>query len=277
VEIQQSAGIPEPIHSIENLWVPTAEVDVPIRVYRPHESAELAVLMYFFGGGWTLGNLETGDAVCRYLARRGGFAVVAVQYRLAPENKFPAALHDCYAATQWVAEHGTRLGLDRHRLAVAGDSAGGNLAATVALLARDKGSPRVAFQALIYPVTDYMADTESMRSHDDPYLFNRRSMQWYWGHYLPSPHAVVPYAAPLQAPDLSGLPPSLIITAEYDPLRDEAEIYARRLIESGGAVELTRFEGMAHGFFTMLGDLDQARTAANQVADRLRETLHHLT
>lgn len=271
MEVQQSAGQAEPVHEIDDLLVSTDDVTVPIRIYRPRDGDHLPALMYFFGGGWTLGTLETCDAVCRRLANRGRFAVVAVAYRLAPEHKFPSAVDDCFAATTWVATRGSNVNLDRKRVAVGGDSAGGNLAAAVALAARDRGGPTLAFQVLIYPVTDYMADTESMRNHVDPYLFNRLSMQWYWDNYLESSSGLIhSYAAPLREEDLRGLPPGLVITAEFDPLHDEGEAYARSMLEAGVSVELTRYEGMAHGFFTALGELDEARVAADQVADRLK-------
>lgn len=272
--IQASAGTPEHVHDVRDVSAPRPGGSVPLRVYRPSGERGVPVLVYFFGGGWTLGSLETSDAVCRYVANRSGCAVVAAGYRLAPEHKFPAAVEDCFAVTAWVAANADELGVDGDRIAVGGDSAGGNLAAVVALLARERG-PRLAFQLLVYPVTDYLPDTPSMREAEDPFLFNRRSIEWYWGHYLREPaDAESPLAAPLREPDLTGLPPALVITAEHDPLRDEGEAYAHRLEEAGVDVELIRYDGMAHGFFTMIGAVDAARTALDRTAARLRELSH---
>jgi acetyl esterase len=193
-----------------------------------------------------------------------------VSYRLAPEHKFPAAVEDCYAGTAWVAAHATELGADASRMAVGGDSSGGNLAAAVALLARDRGGPSLAHQLLVYPNTDYQADTASMHEMTDKYFFNPMSVAWYWGMYLAAKEdGTSPLASPLRADDLSGLPPATVITAEYDPLRDEGECYGRRLEQAGVPAEIIRYDGMMHGFFTMVGILDTARTAVATAAERL--------
>ena len=191
-------------------------------------------------------------------------------YRLAPEHPFPAAIDDCYAAVRWVAEHAGEIGADPARLAVGGDSAGGNLAAGVALRARADGLA-LAGQLLVYPNTDQLADDPSMRAADDPFLFNRHSVAWYRQHYLTDPaDAANPLASPLRAESLAGLPPALVITAEYDPLRDQGEAYARRLADERVPVELSRYPGMTHGFFTMAGTVDASRAAIAQAASRLR-------
>jgi acetyl esterase len=229
-------------------------------------------LVYFFGGGWTLGTIDTSDGVCRALTNAAGCVTITIGYRLAPEHKFPAAVDDCYAATQWIAEHATDLGVDPDRIAVGGDSAGGNLAAAVTLVSRDRGGPKLAHQLLVYPNTDYLSDTPSMRENTDPLMFNRTSSDWYWSHYLASPaDGVHPLASPLRAPDHTGLPPATVITAEYDPLRDQAEAYAHTLMAAGVPVHLRRYPGMVHGFFTMSGILDAARDALAEAATRLRE------
>jgi acetyl esterase len=187
-----------------------------------------------------------------------------------PEHPFPAAIDDCYAAVRWVAEHANKIGADAARLAVGGDSAGGNLAAAVALRARADG-PALAGQLLVYPNTDQLADDQSMRAADDPFLFNRHSVAWYRRHYLMDPgDAANPLASPLRADSLAGLPPALVITAEYDPLRDQGEAYARRLADDGVQVELSRYPGTAHGFFTMIGTVDASRAAIAQAASSLR-------
>ncbi|GAA3057439.1 esterase [Actinokineospora globicatena] len=258
--IQDAAGDPEPVAEVYD----ADASGVPVRVYRP-ATATTDVLVYFFGGGWTLGTIDTADAICRRLTNATGCVTVAVGYRLAPEWKFPAAVHDCHAATRWVAEQDWA-----GHVAVGGDSAGGNLAASVALLARDNG-PRLVHQLLVYPNTDHRADTASLRDNTDRYLFNRHSVAWYWDNYLADPaDGADPLASPLRATDHGGLPAATIITAEYDPLRDEGEAYARALAEAGVPTELTRFPGMAHGFFTMFGVLPAATRAVAIAAARLR-------
>jgi acetyl esterase len=199
---------------------------------------------------------------------------VSVGYRLAPEHKFPAAVEDCYAGTAWAAAHAAELGGDPARLAVGGDSSGGNLAAAVALMARERGGPAITHQLLVYPNTDYLADTPSMRDISDTYFFNPASVRWYWGLYLATPEdGANPLASPLRADDLTGLPAATVITAEYDPLRDEGELYAKKLAAAGVAAEIVRYDGMIHGFFTMVGTLDTARTAVLDAAERLRRAL----
>jgi acetyl esterase len=247
---------------------------IAARIYRPSLGGKFPALVYYFGGGWSLGTLDTSDAVCRMITNRAGCACVAVSYRLAPENKFPAAVHDCYAALAWVQAHADELGVDAARLAVGGDSSGGNLAAAVTLLAKQRGGPVLRHQLLVYPNTDAAADTASMREINDPHFFNSNAIRWYWGMYLASPEdAASPLASPLRATDLSGLPPATVITAELDPLRDEAELYADRLAQAGVQTEIIRYDGMMHGFFTMVGILDTAREAVATAADRVGRAL----
>jgi acetyl esterase len=261
-EIQAAAGTGEPVASVVDRLIPGPAGDLPIRIYQPGAPGQPApALVYFFGGGWTLGAIDTADAVCRRLANASGCTVVAAGYRLAPENKFPAAVHDCFAATTWVLSN-----LDAPRVAVGGDSAGGNLAAAVTLLARDEGIP-LAAQLLVYPNTDYRSQTPSLTECDDPNLFNTTSVGWYWDHYLASPDdGLNPLASPLRASSLEGLPPALVITAEFDPLRDQAEQYAARLADSGVPVTLSRYDGMMHGFFCMAGDLEAGAQAQAEAA-----------
>jgi acetyl esterase len=267
-EIQAAAGTGEAVASVVDRVIPGPAGDLPIRIYSPVPDEPLPVLLYFFGGGWTLGTIDTADAVCRHLANAAGCAVVAVGYRLAPENKFPAAVHDCFAGLCWVMSN-----LDTPAIAVGGDSAGGNLAAAVTLLARDEGVP-LAAQLLVYPNTDYDSDTPSMREGDDPFLFNKTSVAWYWEHYLAAPEdGRNPLASPLRAASLAGLPPALVITAEYDPLRDQAEQYAQRLRESSVPVTLSRYDGMIHGFFCMAGDLADGARAQAEAAEFLKRHL----
>ena len=269
--ITAAAGDPEPVAEVSERDIEGPGGPLRIRIYRPAAEGPTPALMYFFGGGWTLGTIDTSDGICRALTNAVGCATVSVGYRLAPEHKFPAAIEDCFAATRWVAEHSGELGLIRGRLAVGGDSAGGNLAAGVTLLAKQRGYPAIAHQLLVYPNTDYLSDTPSLHEIDDPLLFNKSSVDWYWRHYLDSPEdGANPLVSPLRAPDLHGLPPATVFTAEYDPLRDQGEQYAHRLRESGVAVELSRYDGMAHGFFAMSGVLDVAKTAVAHAAERLR-------
>jgi acetyl esterase len=268
--IRAGGGDPEPVYEVADLKIPGPGGELPVRLYRPAGEQPLPALLYFFGGGWVLGTIDTADGVSRSLANSSGALVVVVGYRLAPEHRFPAAVDDCYATLRWVAEHADEIGADPARLAVGGDSAGGNLAAAVALRARADGTA-LAGQLLVYPNTDQLADDESMRAADDPFLFNRHSVAWYRQHYLANPgDAADPLASPLRAGSLAGLPPALVITAEYDPLRDQGEAYARRLAEDGVPVELRRYEGMAHGFFTMAGTVDSSRAALAQAASCLR-------
>jgi acetyl esterase len=265
------AGTPEPVAQVRDLILPGPAGELAARLYRPAGAGPLPVLVYFFGGGWSLGTLDTSDGICRRLTNLTGCATVSVGYRLAPEHKFPAAVQDCYAGAAWVASHAAELGADSGRLAVGGDSAGGNLAAAVTLLARERGGPAILHQLLVYPNTDYQSQTPSMLGVDDPHFFNRKAVDWYWGMYLSAPRdGANPLASPLRSADLSGLPAATVITAEYDPLRDEGEQYAARLREAGVPVESTRYDGVMHGFFAMSGVLDTARQATEHAADRLR-------
>ncbi|WP_051772364.1 alpha/beta hydrolase [Saccharothrix sp. NRRL B-16314] len=270
--IRAAAGRGEPVRHVTDRHLPGPDGDLPIRIYRPVDTAEpMPTLVYFFGGGWALGSIETSDEICRALANAVPCQVITVEYRLAPEHKFPAAVNDCRAAVSWIAANAATLGVDPGRLAVAGDSAGGNLAAVTALGTR--GDLALAAQVLVYPNTDHRGGTESMRINDDPAAFNRRSVAWYWSHYLASPDdGRNPLVSPLLAEDLTGLPPALVITAEHDPLRDEGEQYAERLREAGVPVVATRYDGVAHGFFAMSGVVDAARDARAEVATFLR---HH--
>ena len=270
---QAGAGQGEPVASVTDRNIPGPAGLQPVRVYQPGGEGPWPVLVYFFGGGWSLGTLDTCDGVCRMLTNAAGCVTVAVSYRLAPEHKFPAAVDDCYSGAAWVAAHAAELGGDPDRVAVGGDSSGGNLAAAVTLHARDRGGPQFIHQLLVYPNTDYQAGTPSMREINDPHFFNPKAVEWYWGLYLATPQdGANPLASPLRAPDLSGLPPATVITAEYDPLRDEGERYAARLADAGVPVEVSRYDGMPHAFFTMIGVLDVAREAVRYAAVRLRES-----
>lgn len=247
---------------------------LPVRVYRPATDRALPALVYLHGGGWVIGGLDTHDATCRALASGSGCTVVSVDYRLAPEHPYPAALEDAYAALCQVAERADALGVDAARIAVGGDSAGGNLAAATALVARDRGGPRLAAQLLVYPVTDADFSRPSYRDNAKGYFLERAAMEWFWGHYVPDPERRrEPYASPLRAPDCAGLPPALVVTAEYDPLRDEGEAYAERLREAGVEVTCTRYAGMIHGFFAMSALVDGGKRAMDESVAFLRHRL----
>ena len=270
--LQAVAGRPEEVGSVENLAIPHPERAIPVRVYTPAAQGPFPCLVYFHGGGWVVCDLDTHDVVCRAIARQAEAVVVAVDYRLAPENKFPSAVDDAYAAVVWVANNTVRLGVDPHRIAVGGDSAGGNLSAVMSLKCRDQGGPPLALQVLVYPVTDLSSfDTPSYREFAEGYYLSRAEMEWFRGHYLArAEDAQSPDASPLLAGDLRGLPPALVITAECDPLRDEGEAYARRLTEAGVEVASTRYNGMIHPFFSLFGVLSAGRFAIQQVAAAVR-------
>ena len=247
---------------------------IPLRLYRPVGDGIKPVLVYFHGGGWTIGDLETHDVLCRQLCAAAGVAVVSVHYRLAPEARFPAAVDDCLAATRWVQQQAMALGLDVARLAVGGDSAGGNLAAVVCLLMRDAGDVPPAFQLLIYPATDQRAIAPSHTSNAQGYLLTRDSIAYYWGHYGgPGGDASDWRASPLLAPDHAHLPPALVLTAGYDPLRDEGLQYADALSAAGNRVQYVCFERQVHGFITMGRVLDEANTAIALCVAVLRTAL----
>jgi acetyl esterase len=242
-----------------------------VRIYTPEGAPPHPLLVFFHGGGFVICNVDSHDGTCRLLCNGAGCLVVSVDYRLAPEAKFPAAPEDCYAATCWAAENAAALGADPQRLAVAGDSAGGNLAAVVPLMARERGGPELAHQLLVYPVTNHAFDTPSYQEHAEGGLLSRKMMIWFWQHYLEKPEdGQNPLASPLRASDLRGLPSATVITAEYDPVRDEGEAYAARLREAGVPTVLTRYDGMMHGFFSMSGFIDRAEEAVSQAAEALR-------
>jgi acetyl esterase len=266
------AAPPPEVESVEDLLAPGPAGDIRVRLYRPRGAADagpLPALVYFHGGGWTIGDLDTHDVVCRELADLARCAIASVDYRLAPEHKFPAAVDDAVAATRWVAREAGRLGIDARRIAVGGDSAGGNLAAVVALVARDEGGPPLAMQTLIYPATDMAADTASHLRYAEGLLLTRDSIVWFRENYLRDAADEADWrASPLKAPDLARLPPAYVITAGFDPLVDEGRAYADRLQTAGVPVTYECFEGMIHGFVTMGGAIAAAHHAAFARAPR---------
>jgi acetyl esterase len=263
------------IYRVEDRQIPGPVQTIKVRVYTPQvsqEQASLPVLVWYHGGGFVIGDLDSHDSACRALANQTECLVVAVDYRLAPEHKFPGAVEDCEAALQWVAAHATELGGDPGRIAVGGDSAGGNLAAVVALLAREKGGPKLCFQLLIYPCVAPEPETPSHHQFAEGYLLTRKTITWFFKQYLRSSKDTLdPRYAPLEEKDLSSLPPSLVIVAGFDPLRDEGVDYAKALIDAGNKVTLSNYEGMIHGFYLMGGMIDKANQAIEESARHLKE------
>jgi acetyl esterase len=261
-----------PVARTEDRSIPGPAGDIRVRIHWPAGTGPFPALVFFHGGGWVVGDLDTHDVTCRSLTNQAGCVTVSVDYRLAPEHKFPAAVEDAYAATRWVADHAAELGVDPGRVAVGGASAGGNLATVVGLIAIERGGPILVFQLLIYPVTDAALDTPSARAiTSDDYPLNRADMEWFWRQYLRDPADRVDiYASPARAKSLAGLPPALVITAEIDPLCDEGERYAAALERADVAATFTRYEGVTHGFVGMEALLDKGRAAVAEAARALR-------
>jgi len=263
---------PPAVYRVEDRHIPGPHGPVPVRIYTSEGRIPKGVLVFFHGGGWVLGSITTHDVLARSLANAAGCIVVSVDYRLAPEHKFPAAPEDCYAATKWVAANAASFGGDPNRVAVGGDSAGGNLATVCALMARDRGGPKLVFQLLFYPAISAANDTPSQKEFsDDGFVLSRADMEWFWAHYLNEPaDAANPLACPNQANNLAGLPPVLVETASHDPLRDEGERYAEQMKEAGVRVTLTRYKGVTHGFVSFADALDQGKAGIKEAGDVLR-------
>jgi acetyl esterase len=268
-------GEPEEVASVEYTFIPGPTAELPVRIYTPAGAeGPYPGLVYFHGSGWVVLNIAVCDTTMRALANSTGCKVVAVNYQKAPEHPFPIPFEDCWAATNWVLEHADELGLDAARIGVIGDSAGGNLAAAVALRARDEGAPKLAFQALIYPAVEHGWDTASAHENAEGYLLQRESMRWFWDHYVPDKSLVTDWrVSPLLAADHSGLPPAFIATAEYDPLRDDGRAYHAKLHDAGVPSTYVEYEGMIHGFYWMQGIADGARRLHADLAEAIREAL----
>jgi acetyl esterase len=256
------------LHRVEDR---TIAGHVPIRIYWPTAGTDLPVVMYFHGGGWVLGNLDTHDSLCRRLASEAGCVVVAVDYRLAPDAKFPAAFDDSFDATAYVSQHANEFNIDPSRLVVAGDSAGGNLAAAVAVRAAEVGSPAIRLQLLIYPVVEPHFETESYLARAEGFGLTRRTMMWFWEQYLASREdAASHYAVPSRATNHSELPPAHVVTTEYDVLLSEGKSYAQRLQAAGVPTTIRRYDGMIHGFVHFSGVFDVGKQAVSDIAEHLR-------
>ncbi len=270
---------PPEVAQVRSLSAPGPSGVIPLRLYRPLRSSPMAtaalpVLIYFHGGGWVIGDLDTHDTLCRELANGAGIAVISVDYRLGPEHRFPAAVDDCIAATRWVRDQAGALDLDAQRIAVGGDSAGGNLAAVVALHARDAGDSPLAYQLLIYPATDMRRIAPSHTRNGQGYLLTRDTMAYFQDHYITDPAHVPDWrASPLLHPNLRNLPPALVLTAGYDPLRDEGIAYAQELSLAGNRATHIGFERQIHGFILMGRVIDEANEAVAICAAQLRRAL----
>ncbi|MFT4066884.1 alpha/beta hydrolase [Paraburkholderia sp.] len=267
--LEQRAAVAESV----DLSIVLADRTLAARLYRPRDARSRGVTVFFHGGGFVIGNLDTHDHVCRDLCVASGAAVIAIDYRLAPEHRFPAAVDDCLAAVRWIERNADELSVDPSRIVVAGDSAGGNLATVTALRIRDEGGPALRAQVLVYPVTDYHTPpTRSYLDNQSGYSLTRAAMIRFWDDYLASGNdATNPHACPLRAPSLAGLPLALVVTAGYDPLRDEGEAYARRLSDAGVETTLWRYDGLIHGFFRMGSACATAREALLRTAGWIRD------
>ena len=266
---------PPAVESVQLLLAPSPAGPVPVRAYRPKGAGKdevLPALLYIHGGGWVIGDLDTHDVVCRTLANGARCAVFSVEYRKAPESPFPAAVDDCFAALNFVSREEKKLGINAKQLAVGGDSAGGNLAAVMALMARDAGGPAISFQLLIYPGVDQQMGHPSIDSNGEGYLLTKKSMLYFRGHYLPRKEDWLDWrASPLLAKSLARLPPAFVMTAGYDPLRDEGKAYAERLAKEGVQTEYKNYADMVHGFITMGRVLDTTNTALADCAQALKK------
>ena len=264
----------EEVPAVADHRVPVTGGEITVRVYKPAGMGPHPVLVFYHGGGWVIGDLYTHDGICRSIVNAAGCAVASVDYRLAPEFKYPVPVEDSYAGLLWVVANATRLGLDSARIAVGGDSAGGNLAAVMALLARDRRGPRLLLQILVYPVTNHDFGTASYRENGTGFVLTTDDMRWFWRHYLSrEEQGREMTASPIRAKSLADLPPALVITAGCDPLRDEGDAYAARLRDAGVAVTLTPYPGMVHGFLRMTRILDQSRVLLDEIAGALKKAL----
>lgn len=263
-----------PIGKVEDMSIPGPGGEIALRIYTPVAAGGGSpALVFFHGGGWVIGDLDTHDALCRTLANESGARVIAVHYRLAPEHPYPAALEDCYAAVKWVEANASKLDIDANRIAVGGDSAGGHLAATVSLLAKSEKGPHIAFQLLIYPVTDVPGRTDSYNSFAEGYFLELPTMEWFFKAYAAGQDENDPLLVPMKAPNLAGLPQAYVVTAGFDVLRDEGRAYAEALKAAGVETEYVNYDGMIHGFFNLQAVLDVSREAVKSAAIALREAL----
>ena len=259
------------VGKVEDISIEGRNGTIPLRVYTPQGDGPFPLTMMFHGGGWVIGDLDTADAQSREVCNGAGCVVVSVDYRLAPEHRFPVAAEDCFDATNWTYSNAPTLNGDRERLAVAGDSAGGNLAAVVAQMARDQAGPPLIFQLLVYPVTNgSVFDTDSYRENAEGYMLTAASMHWFWDHYADEADRANAYASPLCAADLSNLPPAFVMVAEYDPLRDEGIEYAVALAKAGVNAKCQCYDGFIHGFFSHSAVIAPTKKAMEDACNELK-------
>ncbi|MCU0447349.1 MAG: alpha/beta hydrolase [Microscillaceae bacterium] len=263
---------PEAMFQVEDTHVPSEGYAIPVRVYRPNAEQNLPILLYFHGGGFVIGNLDIYDRLCRRLAKMANCLVISVDYRLAPEAQFPTPPEDCYAATVWASQSAQKWGGDTTRLAVAGDSAGGNLATVVCLLARERQGPKICQQTLIYPVVDASMSSPTIRQFKQGYFLTKDQMDWFLRHYAPNTDHYNPYLSPLWAKDLSNMPATFLLTAEFDPLKAEGYDYAQKLKSAGCSVVYQDFAGMIHGFFSMPKFVKASQEAQEAAVAHLKKT-----
>jgi len=269
-----ASGEPEKIFEVIHRYIPGPTSDLPIRIYRPIKGAVLPALVFFHGGGWVINNLDSYEQAMRSLANKGQFVVIAVNYQKAPELAFPIPFDDCYSTLLWAAENAAMLGIEPSQIGVGGDSAGGNLAAGVAIKARDTGDVNLAFQLLIYPCNDNEMNYESAHKNGDGYGLSTRAMKWFWEQYLSKKSdAKNPYAVPVAAKDFKNLAPAIITTAEFDPLLDDGYIYAELLRKSGVPTIYREYEGVIHGYFTLAGVTPEAEVLHQHVTDEINALL----
>lgn len=263
------------VGNVEDRNIEADDQIIPTRIYTPSGEGKFPILVWFHGGGWVAGDLDTTDSTARYLCKQANCIVVSVDYQRPPEEKFPRAAEDCYSVTKWLSQNAENINGLSKMIAIGGESAGGNLAAAVSLMCRDRGGPEIVFQLLVYPVIDRNFETPSYINCADGFGLSRVMMQWYWNHYLRNDtDANNPYAAPIKATTLENLPPGLIITAEYDPLCDEGEEYAKKLSEASVSVEYTCYKGMIHGFFSNVSMMDQAVVAVDEASNALKNAFN---
>jgi acetyl esterase len=269
-----NAGIPEKIFSVANRFIPGPTADLPIRVYRPSNAKNLPALVFFHGGGWVLGFLDLYDAALHSLANKTGSVIISVNYQKAPEHPYPTAFDDCFATLLWVSTNSFELGIDQTKIGVGGDSAGANLASAVALKARDRGVLKLAYQLLFYPCNERDFETPSYLAYADGFGLPRKSMQWFWEQYLQGgDHDSDPYACPSRAKDFSNLAPAIIVTAEYDPLKDDGVKYERLLKGAGVPTSYLEYKGMIHGFVNLSAITPTAQRAIAECAKRIQTLL----
>jgi acetyl esterase len=265
-----------PIGKIANIAIPATRGEIAARSYAPvaASSEPLPTLVYFHGGGWVIGSIETHDGLCRMIANGSGCRVISVEYGLAPENKFPGPVEDAMSAIEWIEKNAAQLGVDANRLAVGGDSAGGNLAAVVAQIAKAKGGPKIAFQMLLFPVTQIGDETTSLREYAEGYFLERKTLDWFYAHYLPvDADRNDPRISPLHAEDVSGLPPAYVMLGGFDPLHDEGMAYAEKLRAAGVSAAVVDYPDMVHVFIYLQAILPQAAEALNAAAKALKTAL----